>query len=81
MHDSWKRFVGSAVVLVVTAMGAGVSHCEAEGGVGFLVQQTSQDAMGAEAKAAYELARELHNATLVFSQRSGKFVDLQGKSL
>jgi hypothetical protein len=37
--------------------------------------------MGAEAKAAYELARKLHNATLVFSQPSGKFVDQQGKSL
>ncbi len=82
MSCSWKEVVGRVIVLlVVTAVNANVSHCRAEGRVGFLTVQTSPDKMGPEARAAYKLARELRDAALVVFQGGGKFADQGGKSL
>ncbi|MBC8871342.1 MAG: SUMF1/EgtB/PvdO family nonheme iron enzyme [Planctomycetes bacterium] len=68
------------ILLGLVVAGISASYTQAaEPGFAFLAPEASVDKLGAEAKAAWQLAEQLTEATLVLPAEDGEFVNQQGQ--
>jgi len=68
-----------ALPVMLATPAAGVAT--ADSGVAFLVAEPSVDKLGPESLAAYELAKELASASLLFPKAEGRFIDESGQEV
>ena len=85
MHHLGVRAAGGAIaglVLAVTMVVVPAAVDAGESAIALLAPVASMDKLGPEARAAWELARELAaDACLVLPAEDGKFVDARGKEV
>ncbi len=82
MRAQIGRMTASVICWTALLISSASATADEPRGVAFLAAETSSDAMGPEAKAAWQLASKTASAALVFpATEDGKFVDADGRDV